>query len=310
MSYPRKSYNFTSRRKSTRSGRGGGIRGGRRGRNNKSRLLASVALPIVVLAGGGMAMNAYMSLEKPDADHCYTRSDQHKVALYIDSSIRGSDLSSAQLRDYERSLQRAYDAAPVNARVSIFNSAADQNATIIEPVFTACKPAETVSEQDAIGAPSKPAPYLKRQSEEARRAYAGAVRQIIADIQNPAKTAGDSPILEQIQSVSRHKYFKGSSRSLSVITDGIQNSEIARFCAVSGHMPPYAKFEGRSAYQHIRPDSFAGTNVSFLLVEYGKLPSRNYPYCTNDELRAWWPEYFKGNGANSVTSSRLRRWAE
>jgi len=32
-------------------------------------------------------------------------------------------------------------------------------------------------------------------------------------------------------------------------------------------------------------------------VEIGKRPG---PYCTNPEMRKWWSDYFRGNGADQV----------
>ncbi len=36
------------------------------------------------------------------------------------------------------------------------------------------------------------------------------------------------------------------------------------------------------------------------------LPSPSLPFCTSDEVRAFWPDYFRSNGAASVQLSRLR----
>ncbi len=281
-------------------------------RHNNGRkfvLMASIALPIATVVGGGMAMNSYMAIEQADEHFCYARDDQRKSAVYVDSSIRSSDLTEPQFRDYSRAFEQVFDDAPANTLISLFTSAKGVSSTLVKPVFTICKPAGTPAEQEALGAPSKPAPYLIRQLADVRAAYMTAVAGILADVKDPSKAAGDSPILEQIQSLSRHKAFQGASRSLTVITDGIQNSEIARFCHVAGDMPVYELFKERPAYDYIRPMPFYGTDVSVMLIEYGTLPSFNLAHCTNDEMRAWWPDYFRGNGAKSVVLTRLRRWA-
>ena len=74
-------------------------------------------------------------------------------------------------------------------------------------------------------------------------------------------------------------------------------------------MPSYAEFEKRAAYQAVKPDPFRGTTVSMLLVESVELPQKGLEFCSNAEMRAWWPDYFKGNGAVGVEVTRLRHWA-
>ncbi len=283
---------------------------GRRGHNKSSqwiKISAAVALPMAVLGGGGFAMSAYLDIEQTDAAFCYARPDQHVSVVFLDNSV--VYLDEPQRRDYRRGFAQAYEQAPPNTRFYFFTTAADVQASLVKPIFMICKPPATPLEQAAIGAPEKPAPYLRRREGEARAAFDKAAEQVIADTQDPAKAAGDSPILEQLQAISRFDGFSGTSRSLTVITDGIQNSEVARFCAKKGEMPAYEKFAQGSAYDLVKPEPLTGMRVSLLLVETAKLPQASLPYCTNDEMRAWWPDYFSGNGAAHVELTRLRHWA-
>ncbi len=284
-------------------------RGGRKNRKQSAWLkwtilgvVTSLALAVAIFVA-----DTITGIETADADFCYERPDRQVHAVSLDNSLR--KLSPPQLRDYRAGFARTYKRAEPNSRILIFTTAADIQSSLVRPAFTICKPPATVREQASIGAPSKPATYLARRASEAKAAYNKAVDNILTDAQDPDKISGDSPILEQLQSISRYDGFEASSRSLTVITDGIQNSEIARFCAVKGAMPPFTKFKRTAAYRTIAPNTFTGTAVSVLLVEATKLPQSGLQYCSNAELRNWWPDYFKGNGADSVELTRLRHWA-
>lgn len=270
----------------------------------KIAVLAGIA--VTVLGGGGFAAHNYMSQERPDQFGCYARPGQAEVAVWLDASLVHQ--SATQIRDYERGFEQAYDQAPANARVMIFSTARNSAGTLIEPVFTICKPAASEVEQDAPGIPSKTAPMLVREAMEARSHYLAAMEEAVSTAQNPALQAGDSPILEQLRSLSWHAQFQGRNRSLTVITDGIQNSEIARFCTVQGDMPSFDTFSRGQSYVDVKPEAFVGTAVSVLLIESFQLPAATLPYCSNAELRAWWRDYFDSNGAAPVRVTAVRRW--
>jgi hypothetical protein len=269
-------------------------------------LATSVAVGSLIL--GGMALSSYMNIEKPDDNYCYARPDQQKVAVFVDNSLRQQ--SEAQFRDYSTAFERAYNSAEPNALLTVFSTAADTNRSLATPVFTICKPASTPAEQAAINAPEKPAPYLARQSKEAKARYEAAVEEILLDAQDADKIANDSPILEQLRAISMTNIFAGDNRQLTVITDGFQNSEIAKFCEIEGNMPSFASFKERSDYNlTIKPRSFAGIDVKLLLVEIVKLPDPvHYPFCTLQEKRNWWVSYFEGNDADSVELTPIRYW--
>jgi hypothetical protein len=281
----------------------------RRQNSGKSmKITAAVLAPVLAVGLGIAALSVVTGEEKPDSDYCYKR-EQHKTAIFIDNSLRG--LSESQLRDYRTGFSRAYEASPPNAKIMVFTTAAGSNGSLANPVFSICKPAATPEEQAAIGAPEKPAPYLKRHAGEAAARYAQAVDVVLRETQDNKELAGDSPILEQLRAISFHAGFAGTSRSLTVITDGIQNSELGRFCTEKDAMPPFDRFKKRSDYElNIKPRSFAGTEITLLLAEFGELPAPQLPYCGNNEIRSWWPAYFRDNGSKSVETTRLRYWAE
>lgn len=270
----------------------------------KISLLTSIVA--LTLGGGGFAANTYMSKERPDQFGCYSRPGQNQVAIWLDASLIHQ--SVAQIRDYERGFEQAYDQAPANAQIMIFSTARDIAGTLIEPIFTICKPAATISELDTLGLPSKTAPMLVREAIEARDRYVSAMGDAIAVSQDPTLQAGDSPILEQLRSLSWHTEFQGRNRSLTIITDGIQNSEVAQFCAVAGHMPSFATFSGRPHYAELEPEPFTGMAVTVLLIESIQLPAPGLLHCSTTEMRTWWRDYFEGNGAESVHLTPVRRW--
>ena len=211
-------------------------------------------------------------------------------------------------RDLRTALDLAYEGLPPNGRLSLFANQDDRDGSIARPLFETCKPAATPGEQEAIGAPNKTAPHLARIAKEAKAAYQTARDHLLADAANEAKSALDSPILSQLQAVSRYPGAAGWD-ALHIVTDGIENSEIAQFCSVQGDMPSFAKFAQKPVYDFVQPAPYTKTDVSLLLVETGVLPSRTLAYCSNDELRRWWPDYFKANRAHNVELTRLRPWS-
>lgn len=284
----------------------------RRGRNSiwgkLAKIIAAIAIPILFLGGGGYALNEYMKIEKIDADYCYDRPGQPVSLNWLDASL--GEISAPQLRDYRSAYAREYDRAKPNTRFYFFTTTADVQATLVKPIFTICKPAATPVEQDALKAPSKPAPYLEKQAGEAKAQFDAAVDQVLAKSQEASQQAGDSPILEQVRELSKFDGFQGPTRQLTIITDGLQNSQIARFCSVQGDMPSFDTFKTRRNYRSIKPRSFEGTDVSVLMVEHYELPQAGLEYCTNAELQLWWEDFFYGNDADTVDLTPLRMWAE
>jgi hypothetical protein len=265
--------------------------------SDKSRLVKLIAAPIAVASIGGFALYHYLGIEQPDALGCYTRTDQHQAVVFVDNSVLNE--SGAHFRDYKTGMLRVYDNAPANSLIKITTTSRSEGGSFAQAAHVICKPASTKAEQASIGAPDQPSQYLKNIADAAAANYKAIVDQVIADARDPAKAAKDSPILEQIQAISRYDDFEGPNRSLTVISDFIQNTEFARFCSVKGHMPSFETFKKRPDYRHIAPNSFEGVDVTFLMVEYGKLPFGSYNYCTHTEFYNWWEAYALGNGADS-----------
>lgn len=280
----------------------------RRSAPDKSRFVkigALIALPVMVAGVGALVMGEALKEPRIGQDFCYASSaPRPNAAFFVDFSFT-ADTSAAQDRDLSRALQEAYATLPANVRLSVFTTANAVVGSLPVPVLSVCRPPATAPEQDALGLGSKPASYLAHQSEEARNAFARSVESLLASAKDRAQAAKDSPVLEQLQGISRFR-FDGPLKSLTVYTDGLQNSESFQFCQSQGHMPPFAVFAQKPGYRFLKPDSLEGVSVHLLLVEFGPLPAPGLQYCTSDEVRRFWPEYFKGNGADSVLLTRLR----
>jgi len=281
-------------------------RGSRRNTAGQSsaKLAAAVVAPLMVFGAGGFAIFTLLDGEEIDGNYCYTREDQHQAVIWIDNSLEGQ--SEAQLRDYRTGMLRAWDNAPANTLIRIASTERSTSGSFAQPQFTICKPAKTPAEQEAIGAPELTLPRLARIHADAHAEFESMVDQVVSDATDGGKTALDSPILEQFQAISRYDGFTGPNRSITGITDGFNNSEAARFCTAKGALIPFERFKTRRSYSDVKPRSFEGADVTLLLIEHGQLPSPIAPYCTNAELRDFWPDYFKGNGASSVDLRRLR----
>ncbi len=280
----------------------------RRSAPDRSRFIkigALIALPVIVAGVGALVMGEALKEARIGADYCYpTSAPRHNAAFFADVSFT-ADTSDAQDRDLSRALQDAYATLPANGRLSVFTTANQVVGSLPVPVLSTCRPPATAPEQEAIGLGSKPAPYLAHQAQEARAKFDQSVSSLLAAAKDRAQAAKDSPIREQMQGISRFR-FDGPLKVLTVYTDGLQNSESFQFCQSQGHMPQFAVFAQKPGYRFLKPESFEGVAVHLLLVEFGPLPAPGLQYCTSDELRGFWPDYFKANGADSVQLTRLR----
>lgn len=265
---------------------------------------AMLGLPAILLAGAGYLAIDYMSTEKIDDAFCFARADQPEQASFVDASLSGQ--STQQLRDYKRTLIAAYDQAAPNTRLMVFTTGNHVHGSVAKPVAIQCKPAATPEELVALRAPKQSAAVLANQAEEARNQFIKTIDQVMSDLQDGAKIAGDSPILETLQSISRYPGFQGRYRSLSIITDGVQNSELARFCVVKNDLPAFSVFETQRRYQFVAPDDLSGVRASLNIVETGTLPHEGMPFCSWPEIYDFFTDYLNANGASHVQIQRLR----
>lgn len=290
-------YTYTSSKKRRRKGKGLPI--------SPKQIMLLGGIPFVSLIGGGLALAHYMSVERPDALGCFDRPDQHHAAIAVDYSI-GAGLSAGHLRDIERSFENAYAAVPANGRIDVFTSAYDVGGSVAKPIFSMCKPAATPQELEALSAPAKNAAYQARVANEARTQFNAMAKDVVRELSGMDNAAKDSPLLSMVQSISRYRSFDGDNRSFTWITDGVNNSEVSRFCVVAGDLPPFQTFKMQARYRAVEPESFIGTDVNVLLVEYSRSAGA---YCTKDEIRNFWRHYFEAIDANAVTLNISRQGA-
>lgn len=286
-----------------------GARHGRKGRDQsgsfKTVLLIAllVLLPMLTLGGGGYLAYQHLNTETINTAYCYERHEQERVAVFVDFSLT-QDISNSQRRDLKNTLIQAYEALPANGQIAVFTTANMITANVVEPFFDVCRPAKTALEQAEIGAPDSSAAKLARQHAEARSAYLRFVDELMDQSQSQTHQATRSPILAQIRGISRYD-FGGPLDKVVIFSDGINNSETARFCTEAGHLPTFARFMERPDYAYIKPDDFQGADVHIQLVEGFKLPSDSMPFCTRQELRDFWVALFENNGAGAVQLTPL-----
>lgn len=264
---------------------------------------AIIAIPAVTLGAGGYLAYQYLNTEQIDANYCYARPDQHEVAVFIDFSMT-HQLSPSQRRDLTNTLRQTFENLPPNAQLSVFTSAKGIAASVSEPVFQLCNPAENAVEQASFDAPATSTPKLARQNREAQETFAIFIDDLMAQSVDQAHLAISSPILEQIQGLSRYNFGGGLDR-LIVFTDGINNSANGEFCSKQGHLPSFSAYAARPEYTFIAPENFGRAQIDILLVESTVLPNDFLPYCTNAEVRNFWVEYFEANGSGSVRLTPL-----
>lgn len=145
---------------------------------------------------------------------------------------------------------------------------------------------------------------IHKQVELAKQDFGQQIELIREQFKDESKAALDSPILESIQSISRHHDQTGLRR-LMVYSDGIRNSDVLQICVSKAHLPAFSKLTQLAQYDIIKPAGLTETQVDMLMVDSYRLPSGSYKYCSNAELRAFYPAFFEGHGA-CVQLTRVR----
>jgi len=280
----------------------------RKPRRNYKKILLLTVLPLAGVGIAGALVNAVMSEERMDAAYCFDRDNQLQHNFALDLSFTHG-LSDNQSRDYQRIFDSAYERAAPNTKFSFHTTASDTEGSIASPVSEICKPPATVAEIKLIGAPEKPPALVENKAAEAEEAFDQITVSILSDAANKDIAAGDSAILEQIQAVSRYGGFQGRNREITILTDGLQNSQTARFCQVQGDLPPYDVFKTQRRYSYVAPDDLSDVTFNIMLVEHGRLPAPGMEYCTNHEVRQFWQDFARGNGAADVNLTILRHGA-
>lgn len=299
-------------RSADRRGRGSrrrGRSGARSGRSEPQKSSLPLVLSIaggLILASSGLGYVVWQDLNtlKPDQHACYPQAGQAQTVMFFDSSNPRADVQ--QGRDIWTFVSDHYfRRAQANERFRMYNTEVDQIGSIPDPVVETCVPASTNADLEALGAPHVNPAYLATQRQ---RIFDQDIAPTLSAMVDPTPAnpqAFESPILEQIQGLSRlPELRRGTGRkSLIVVSDLIQATHEIRACREPGHLPRFERFRDGDHWARVRPESLAGVDVTLLMLirpEYG-------PHCTGeDELIRWWESYLEEAGAQSVQITRLR----
>lgn len=290
-------------------------RGTRRQHNNHGRSTAStigIIAGLGVFVTGALGAGAFFALEKMnekvlDVAYCYpseSGEDRYVASYFVDFSFT-TQVSPSQKRDLINTVTEEYDRLPANGQLYLFSTASDITASVVKPSFTICRPAKNKQEQSGItGAPDKLPTVLAREHRDAREAFIKELEALLQDASDPSKAANRSPILAQFRGISRFNYGASLDRFVAY-TDGIENSNIARFCVKKGHLPSFAKFAERRDYQEIRLDDLSDVDVEFYQLRFGPLPNNQLPFCSYPELVDFYKGYFKDANAANIRVTPL-----
>lgn len=288
---------------------------GAHGKNNSGRLLkllGGVAFCAVALAGAGYIALQDLNTLKPDEETgCYTQTTaRDSTVAFVDSSDPGFD--GVQSRDLIRAFTNLYKRdLGFNEHFSVITTQESRIGAIPDPVIELCGGAKSSADLENIGAAGATAAFLKRQAE---KTFEKQVEPQLAEIfaVNPTsanRQSRESPILEQIQSLSRLPVFLdgAAQKQLIVVSDMLQNTTDLQFCSTQGHLPSFSKFKVSPEFDRVRPASLRGTDVTIYMLVRGALGQPPYSFCTEPELTQWWKDFLTDAGAQSVEVIRIRQ---
>jgi len=279
-------------------------------RRKKSRSSLKIAglVGFLLVCAGGLAATAlhYHGKAMPDAYGCYKGVRGTESIVMLDASE--PRFNAEQRRSLLTWFEELYDGLNFGDRLQIFTTEGDQVASVIAPRLTLCGAAQSSQELESIGALPAEDGYLRRERERRlETVFRPAVEAMLA-LEPAAERlqAAQSPVAEMLQAISRRPEVRAGSR-LYVLSDLIQSSDLARFCTVKNAMPRFARFKQRPAYARVRPDDLAGVEVTLLMLQRQGYGTAALPYCRDeDEIYAFWQDYFIDAGAVPPTRIRIR----
>jgi hypothetical protein len=267
--------------------------------------IAAGAIALTALGGVGFAVVQGADSIRPDDLGCYQSTlPQGSTTLWWDASM---SWSPSQERDIRVAMAEAWETLPFNDRFTVITTRADAVGDLATAEVELCGPARSEADYARHGIEkSASSSFL---SNVADKRFHADVEPLVNSVFAETKAGGkvlaiDSPLLEQFQAISRSPGFRdaGGRKRLILITDGVQNTEIARFCDVKGDLPPFTRFKEKPEYARVAPAAMSDVEVSLYLVLRAEYP----PHCTEDELAAFWTAYFEEAGASRVDVYRLR----
>jgi hypothetical protein len=256
---------------------------------------------LLVLMLGGMGYATFRSYGKPtpDAYGCFAGVQQPATFVLVDASE--PRFNTEQARSLRTYFDKLYAALSFNERLSFVTSEADQIASVASPRFYVCGQAKTPEQLEAIGAASAQAGYLKKQRERIYEKIVGPeLNALLSETPDEnRRQLYQSPIMEMIADISRQPDLKPGSR-IVVASDLIQNSDSVQFCRTKNDMPHFQVFRQRPVYARLKPGSLQGIEVEVLMIQRLGYGQTGLEYCASeDELMAFWRDYFADNGAKA-----------
>lgn len=285
---------------------------GRRGNKNRFpwMTIGGIVACVAGAAVGGYAVLQDASTAKADDIGCFVGAGSNAVTYaLIDASDPAFD--TIQARDLINGFSNEFRHELLfNERFFMATTQEKVIGSILNPILELCRPAKSPSDLEGVGAASATQAYVSRQSEKVftEEFLPKLIETFSADAAGDDRQSRESPILEQIQSVSKDSNFVSGigARRLIVVSDLIQNTTEIQFCSTQGHLPSFARFKEKPEFERIAPSSLSDVEVEiFMLLRHG-FGSGSLAYCTEDELRNFWTEYFMDAGARSVEITRLR----
>jgi len=265
---------------------------------------------VLVACMGGLGYAAFSTIDQktPDQYGCYDEDiEQRHTFVLFDASV--PRLNKEQHRSVHHYLDELFANLEFNERLSVITTEGDQISSLPKARFHVCGAARSSQELEDIGAQSASAGYLRKQKQRLYgKVYAPQIEAMLSQTPDEArKQVSQSPVLEMIKNISSMRDFAPGSRLIS-IGDHLQNSESAQFCTKQNHMPPFRIFRERETYQQrLVPRSFEGVEVVVLLLQRYGYGQGFLRYCKNEEeLTAFWRDYFIGNGAVNPEFIRIR----
>ncbi len=283
-------------------------------RKRALKLGAMVVLPTLAIGAAYPYVKGLTEIVKPDlATNCYDLPDQKFTASLIDYSTTNLFTKPNQMQGLKIGFTDVHEAMSTNQKMDVFTTD-KTTSNVVSPAYSVCKPASTAEQHQALqqrnsNIADKSQAQLTLKSDNAKKAFEKHVDQIIVDSQSTKGSfeKWDAPLLRRLKSLSR--YYKDRDAQLDqliMFSAGIEHSRDLQWCKTQGHLPSWTAFKKRPLYKEIKPfDSFKGMKVKFIMPEI----LQSYPqgkWCTQDEIKAFWYQYFIEAGASEVDIQPLQ----
>ena len=278
----------------------------RKSRKNDTPKIAALSV-VLACCAGGLGFTAYqtMGVQSPDQYGCYHGIEGGTTTVIVDNSEpRWNTTQALSIQNY---FSDAYDTLPFANVLQVFTTEGDRLTTgIPKPSFHVCGQPESAEDLDGINAETGSAGFLRKQKE---RLFERVMQPELDALISPNAEAHrrqvtQSPIMELIKGVSSHLEY---GDKLVLVSDLVQNSESVQACKVKGHLPAFANFRNKSLYQErLKPSSLDGVSVDVLMLQRKGYGRGGFTFCTEDELRRFWEEYWADNGVTNLNMIRVR----